>query len=188
MIRLLGGNDMKNRKTLHGLLAWLVMIPIFGCAAGSDPDLDAMLDESVEEEAPLGGEALAQRRMDLGRAWRDLLHFQATMESMVDRRDSRGVALLDGFLDEYMGRHLDGLLRPAWQSSHPEVMALDANLRFMKAELLAQMRYTRRVQQAINDIETRFMGRESMLVEYPVGEQRALGEALTMLRERKWSS
>jgi hypothetical protein len=98
------------------------------------------------------------------------------------------VALLDSFLDQYMGTHLDGLLRPVWQSSHPEVMALDANLRFMKAEILTQMRYTRRVQESIDDIEDRYMGRESMLVEYPVGEQRALGEALEMLRERKWSS
>lgn len=179
---------MKHRTNLPSLLALLLALPILGCAAGSDRDLEARLAESAEEEAPLGGEALAQRRMDLGRAWRDLLHFQATMESMVDRKDSRGVALLDGFLDEYMGRHLDGLLRPQWQSSHPEVMALDANLRFMKAELLAQMRYTRRVQDAIDDIESRFTGRESMLVEYPVGEQQSLGEALTMLRERKWSS
>ena len=110
------------------------------------------------------------------------------MESLVDRKDSRSVAMLDGFLDEYMTEYLDGLLRPEWQSSHPEVMALDANLRFMKAELLAQMRYTRRVQESIDDIRERFVGREDMLVEYPVGEQRALGEALDLLRDRKWSS
>ena len=67
-------------------------------------------------------------------------------------------------------------------------MALDANLRFMQAELLAEMRYTRRVQEAIDDIATRYAGRESMLVEYPVGEQRPLGEALQLLRDRKWSS
>ena len=36
---------MMNRKTLHGLLAVLVALPIFGCAAGSDPDLDAALAE-----------------------------------------------------------------------------------------------------------------------------------------------
>ena len=96
--------------------------------------------------------------------------------------------MLDGFLNEYMGRHLDGLLRPQWQSSHPEVMALDANLRFMKAEILAQMRYTRRVQEAIDDIEDRFQGRERMLVEYPVGEKRELAKALELLRDRKWSS
>jgi hypothetical protein len=188
LILFLGGNEMTNRKNSHALLVLLLALPVFGCAAGSDYDFGELAEQSIEEEAPLGGEALAQRRMDLDRAWRDLLHFEATMESLVDRKDSRSVALLDSFLDEYMGRHLDGLLRPEWQSSHPEVMALDANLRFMKAELLAQMRYTRRVQESIDDIKARFRGRESMLVEYPVGEQRALGEALTMLRDRKWSS
>ena len=143
---------------------------------------------AAEEEAPLGGEALARRRLDLTRALRDLLHFNETMESLVDRKDSRSVALLDGYLAQYMGQHLDPLLRPRWQSSHPEVMALDANLRFMKAQILAEMRYPRRVQQAIDDIEARFEGRESMLIEYPVGEQRSLGEALELLRDRKWKS
>jgi hypothetical protein len=169
-------------------LALLFVLPVLGCAAGMDPDLDEATDRAVADETPLGGEALARRRMDLDRAWRDLLHFEATMESLVDRKDGRSVALLDGFLDEYMGTHLAGLLRPRWQSTHPEVMALDANLRFMQAELLAQMRYTRRVQEAIDDIEDRFTGRESMLVEYPVGEQRPLGEALELLRDRKWDS
>ncbi len=179
---------MTTFRTISRIFAALAIVPFVACAGGGDPDFDAMEAEAAVEEAPLGGEALAQRRMDLDRAWRDLLHFEATMESMVDRRDSRSVALLDGFLDEYMGTHLGGLLRPQWQSSHPEVMALDANLRFLQAELLAQMRYTRKVQESIEDIETRFMGRENMLVEYPPGEQRPLGEALEMLRDRKWSS
>lgn len=177
-----------NRTRSLRLLAVVAILPFLACAGGGEPDFDAMEEQAGVEEAPLGGEALAQRRMDLHRAWRDLLHFEATMESMVDRKDSRSVALLDGFLDEYMGTHLAGLLRPAWQSSHPEVMALDANLRFLQAELLAQMRYTRRVQESIEDIELRFLGREGMLVEYPPGEQRPLGEALQMLRDRKWSS
>ena len=70
----------------------------------------------------------------------------------------------------------------------PVTMFLDANLRFMKAQLLSNMRYPRKVQESIDDIENRFEGRESMLVEYPVGEQRALGEALEMLRDQKWNS
>ena len=50
------------------------------------------------------------------------------------------------------------------------------------------MSYPRKVQESIDDIEDRFEGRESMLVEYPVGEQRSLGEALDMLRDQKWNS
>ena len=179
---------MENRKRLIWLAPFLLLGQLIGCAAGTDVIYEEAAIAASEEEAPLGGEALAQRRLDLTRAWRDLLHFDETMQSLVDRKDSRSVALLDTYLSQYMGEHLDPLLRPQWQSSHPEVMALDANLRFMKAEILAEMRYTRRVQAAIDDIQVRFEGRESMLVEYPVGEQRALGEALELLRGRKWNS
>ena len=178
---------MKVRKRWAWLAPLLLSGQLMGCAPGMDPMLDEMADMAAEEEAPLGGEALAQRRMDLKRAWRDLLHFDETMQSLVDRKDSRSVALLDTFLSQYMGQHLDPLLRPRWQSSHPEVMAIDANLRFMKAQILAGMRYPRRVQQAIDDIQIRFQGRESMLIEYPAGEQRALGEALQLLRDQKWN-
>jgi hypothetical protein len=176
---------MRNRTKLVWLAPWLLAAHVLGCAAGGDMGMDESMDAMVEE-APLGGEALARRRLDLARAWRDLLHFDETMHSLVDRRDSRSVAVLDGYLAQYMEQHLDPLLRPMWQSSHPEVMALDANLRFMKAQLLADMRYPRRVQQVIDDIQMRFEGRENMLVEYPIGEKRALGEALEMLREQKW--
>ena len=41
---------------------------------------------------------------------------------------------------------------------------------------------------SIEDIEARFMGREGMLVEYPVGEKRPLGEALDMLADQKWTN
>ena len=166
----------------------LVVGQLIGCAGGEAPTPQDEGMMAAQEETPLGGEALAQRRMDLDRAWRDLLHFDATMRSLVDRKDSRSVALLDGFLSQYMAEHLDPLLAPTWQSTHPEVMALDANLRFMKAQILADMRYTSRVQKSIDDIEIRFQGRESMLIEYPVGEQRALGDALMLLRESKWDS
>ena len=175
------------RPVLSVILWVLLSAQTFGCAAGMDPALEAE-DAAVAEESPLGGEALAQRRMDLSRAWRDLLHFDATMRSLVDRRDSRSVSLLDGFVSQYMDQHLDPMLRPEWQSTHPEVMAIDANLRFMKAQILADMRYTSKVQDSIEDIEARYMGREGMLVEYPVGEQRPLGEALDMLVDQKWNN
>jgi hypothetical protein len=179
---------MRKRSNLIALAPWLMAAQLLGCAAGTNLDFDEAMNAAVEEEAPLGGEALARRRLDLARAWRDLRHFDDTMQSLVDRRDGRSVAVLDGYLAQYMGEHLDPLLRPQWQSSHPEVMALDANLRFMKAQILADMRYPRRVQQSIEDIELRFRGRENMLIEYPVGEQRSLGEALEILRDRKWTS
>ena len=163
-------------------------LQISGCASHDGPNGVEADQQQALEETSLNGKALAQRRTDLMRAWRDLVHLDATMRGLTDRNDSPSIVLLDNFISEYMTKHLDPLLHPAWQSSHPELMALDANLRFMKAQLLANMRYPRKVQKSIEDIEERFEGRESMLVEYPIGQQRSLGEALEMLRDQKWNS
>jgi hypothetical protein len=145
---------------------------------------DATLD-SVNE-APLGGEALSQRKQDLERAYRDMSAFHSTILSLIDRRDSRGSEVFEEFVSEYMGRHLDPLIRADWQSSHPEIMAMDATLRFMQAEMLIQMRYPRRVQDKIEDIELRYEARGSLLIDYPVGQQSTLTEALVILKDRKW--
>jgi hypothetical protein len=163
-------------------------ISLAGCASNDASDGMKAAQQEALEETSLNGEALSQRRTDLMRAWRDLIRLDETMRSLGDRNDSRSIVLLDNFIAEYMAKHLNPLLRPEWQSSHPEVMALDANLRFMKAQLLSNMRYPRKVQDSIDDIEKRYEGRESMLVEYPVGQQRSLGEALELLRDQKWNS
>ena len=112
--------------------------------------------------------------------------FHLTMSSLIDRRDSRGLAIFDDFVVSYLGRHLDPLLRADWQSSHPEVMATDANLRFIKADILVQMRHPRRVQDVIEEIELRFQGRNGMLIGYPIGDQSTLIDALAILKDRKW--
>ena len=80
----------------------------------------------------------------------------------------------------------DPLLAGEWQSRHPELNAIDANVRFAKAELLIQLGETRRAQAVMDEIERRFHGREDMLVDYPFGDHRALGEGLELLRNRKW--
>lgn len=148
--------------------------------------LDVELDAQRVSETPLGGEALLQRKHDLDRAFGDLLHFHATLMSLIDRNDGRSITLFDDFLETYMGEHLDPMLVSQWQSKHAELAAVDASLRFAKAELLIQMRYPRRVQQVIDDIEERFAGREALLIEYPIGRQGTLGEGLELLKDRKW--
>jgi hypothetical protein len=65
-------------------------------------------------------------------------------------------------------------------------MALDAGLRLAQADVLIQMRQTGRAQQVLDELARRFPGREGMLVEYPIGGQTTLGQALQALRERKW--
>ena len=162
--------------------ALLLAMGAIGCTGAELLDMD----ETVRNEAPLGGEALMQRKHDLDRAYRDLLHFHATLTSLVDRRDSRSISLFDDFLAAYLAEHLDPLLRSEWQSRHPELAGVDASLRFAKAQLLIQMRYPRRVQQTIDDIERRYSGREALLIEYPIGRKGTLGQGLEILRDRKW--
>lgn len=176
------------RKLLPQLAIVMIGALLVGClgAGGARYDDDTTLD-SVNE-APLGGEALSQRKQDLERAYRDMSAFYTTILSLIDRRDSRGAEVFEEFVGEYMGRHLDPLIRADWQSSHPEVMAMDATLRFMQAEMLVQMRYPRRVQDMIEDIEVRYQARGSLLIDYPVGQQSTLTEALVILKERKWGA
>lgn len=178
---------MRMKSGIGVAASLLAAFGIAGCASNDAPDATELEQQAALEETSLNGEALSQRRTDLVRAWRDLVRLDQTMQTLSDRNDSPSIVLLDNFIAEYMSKHLEPLLRPEWQSSHPEVMSLDANLRFMKAQLLSNMRYPRKVQEEIDEIEDRFEGRESMLVEYPVGEQRALGEALEMLRDQKWN-
>ena len=108
------------------------------------------------------------------------------LESLHERKDRSGTIMLAGFLDAYMGTHLEPLLDSQWQSRHPELASMDATLRLAKAEVLMHMRETRRMQQTLDELGKRYESRGEMLVEYPVGQQTTLREALETLRDRKW--
>ncbi len=168
------------------LLAALLLAGL-ACAGGPDVPVDLLAgDGRVAEKTPLGGDALVQRRGELRRAQRDMGHFQVTLESLHQRKDRNGAILFSGFVDAYMGTHLDPLLQNEWQSRHPELAAVDATLRLVKAELLMHMRETRRMQAELDELSRRFEGRGDLLVEYPVGRQVTLQEAMEILRSRKW--
>jgi len=165
------------------LCAWLAA----GCVVSNHAPPDLLPgDTAAEDSAPLGGEALTQRKHEMQRAYTDMAHFHDTLASLQFRRDKNGLVQFGEFLDTYLGTHVDPLLAGEWQSRHPELDAIDANLRFAKAELLIQLRSPRRAQAVIDEIERRFRGREQMLVDYPFGEQRPLGDGLELLRSRKW--
>ena len=167
-----------------GALAWAGT----GCAGLGAGDVDAALERgfAVEETSPLGGDSLAYRKREMRRAHRDMVHFIATLESLRYRRDRSGAILFGNFIDAYMGTHLDPLLSGDRQSEHPELLGLDATLRLVQAEVFLQMRDPRRMQATVNEIRRRYEGREDMMVEYPVGQQSPLGEALEKLTHRKW--
>jgi hypothetical protein len=159
-----------------------------GCITGDGPP-EHLLPQQGKAEAstPLAGEALGARKRDLQRAYRDVTHFQATLRTLRHRKDRNGRVQFSYFLDSYLSEHLEPMLAGEWQSRHPELSALDANVRFAQAELLIRLDETGRAQDTMDEIARRFEGREDMLVAYPPGEQTPLGKALEQLRERKWS-
>jgi hypothetical protein len=169
--------------------AMLLLAALASACVGVDrAPADLLPDASAAEAStPLGGEALVQRKHEMRRAHADMIHFHQTLQSLHHRGDKNGLVLFSQFLEAYLVVHVDPLLAGEWQSRHPELTALDANLRFAKAELLIQLRLPRRAQEVMDQIEQRFHGRADMLVDYPFGHQRPLGEGLEMLRERKWS-
>jgi hypothetical protein len=177
-------NPSYSIRVVLGLLAGLTL---FGCATPNPVLLDLESENSAAEEtAPLGGDALAERKREMQRAYRDMIHFDITLDDLRHRRDRNGAILFDQFLATYMGTRLEPMLRPEWQSRHPELMALDASLRFVQADILVRMHDTRRVQQVIEQIEARFQGRENTVVQYPIGAQGTISEGLEILRNRKW--
>lgn len=176
---------MLTRRLLFVALGGLLLS---ACANGPGQPERLSFDapQQVQETAPLGGEGLALRKRDLRRAHRDMSHYHATLGSLHARGDRNGLVMFNQYLDAYMYTYLSPLLEAEWQSRHPELMALDANLRLAEADVLVQMRETRRAQSGIDELKRRFAGRESLLVEYPIGGQTTLEQAIRSLEERKW--
>jgi hypothetical protein len=170
-------------RALLLVLAASLCFAVLGCAGTTKQKTHA---RAASDESPLGGAALNQRKHDLSRAYRDMVHIHRTMQSLIDRKDGRALSELDRFVDRYIVVQLDPLLSAEWQSSHPELMARDASLRFLQAEVLIQMRYPRQVQLVRDEIERRYMGQNDLLIEYPIGKQGTLQQGLQILATRKW--
>jgi hypothetical protein len=173
-----------NRRIITAAITALCVVWAAACA--TDPRKAYMGDVELVDvgDAALGGAALAQRKLELERALSDMTNIQKSLESMHDRRDATGVSQMRGFVNQYMVIHLNPLLAPTWQSSHPELILHDSTLRFVQAEVLMQLGYSSWVNEVINDMEERYEGRGNMLVEYPAGTQTTFSEALVVLHER----
>ena len=122
-------------KTSHQI--WIAcgsLVVVLGCTTGPLPAEEFAIDRTAaEESAPLGGDSLVQRKAEMRRSLHDLMHLHRTLSSLADRQDRTGFLSFADFLDSYLGTHVDPMLSGHWQSRHPEVMALDANIRLMKA-------------------------------------------------------
>ena len=169
--------------------AILLVVALSLAACVASPARRSGLDQrttAAEPSAPLAGDALDERKRRMRRAHADLIHFHVTLESLARRDERRSLNQLTRFIDGYLGVHVEPLLRNQGQDRHPELMALDANLRCIQAGVLIRMRETGRAQHVLDELEHRYRGREDMLVDYPVGRQSSLREALRMLRDGKW--
>ena len=153
-------------------------------ATGTPLDLDATPPKDVN--TPLGGVSLSQRRMELVRAQADMVHFMATLDSLQFRRDQNGQVLFKGFVDEYLGTHVDPMLATEMHSKQPELSGLDATIRFLEAEVLTKLRSPARAQNVIDELERLYEGREDMLVDWPIGKKTPLSKAMDLLEDEKW--
>jgi hypothetical protein len=147
-------------------------------------DLDAVVVRDAN--TPLGGVSLSQRRIELARARADMVHFMATLDSLQLRRDQNGQVLFKGFVDEYLGTHVDPMLETEMNSKQPELAGLDVSIRFLEAEMLTKLRSPARAQKVINQLERLYEGRADMLVDWPIGKKTPLKKAMDLLDDRKW--
>ena len=116
-------------KIRAGASALGAALLIAGCAAlwagcmSDERIADDWMAEASEGEAsaPLGGEALSQRKLDLDRSYRDLGHFLNTIDGLHRRKDRSGLVMFSEFADFYATKHVIPMLEPEWQSRHPEV-------------------------------------------------------------------
>jgi hypothetical protein len=140
-------------------------------------------EKSAEEAAPTGGPSLDQRRENMTRMYKDLVHFRTSLRDAQERGDRTTTNALALFMGSYMEMHLDPLLDGEWQSRHPELWGLDADLRLAKADVLIRMNEKSRAAKTLDEIVTRYKGRDDMLVHYPLGSESPLGKAVKLLRE-----
>lgn len=162
---------------------WVACAGLALGACSSLPSSPAPATEDIDVGPPLSGEALQQRKSELRRAARDMVHLGATLESLRLHRNGVDRALVDHVYG-FFGEHLDPLLASSTASEDPSLAALAAGAHLLKADVLAEMGERSGVDRVVRDIERRFAGRDSMLVDYPPGSQTTLRKALEFVRER----
>ena len=140
-------------------------------------------EKSAEEASPTGGPTLDQRRENMTRMYKDLVHFRTSLRDSQERGDRTTTNALALFINSYMEMHLDPLLGGEWQSRHPELAGLDADLRLAKADVLIRMKDTSRASKTLEELSARYKGRDDMLVHYPMGSESPLGKAIKLLRD-----
>ncbi|MEE9279630.1 MAG: hypothetical protein V3V67_05605 [Myxococcota bacterium] len=177
--------DSRSARALRWMASLLLASIVLGTLPGCAPLQAEPSAFSVEVDLgpPLSGEALQQRKRELRRAMRDMVHIGATLEGLRTRRGGTDYELVS-YVYRYFGEHVDPLLRSSTASEDPGLAALAASVHLLKADLLVEMDERSGVRRVVAEIERRFAGRDTMLVDYPIGSQTTLREALEHVRER----
>lgn len=175
---------MNPTKSKSARLAAIAMLAtLWACASPwTGTDYYEPQAKLTEADAHLEGEALEQRKDQMRRAHRDLVSLHETARSLRRHRSLNDIRVFESFIDPYFEDHVQALLSED-EGWHSELALLDANLLFAQAAVLVELREKRRVGGVIREIARRFVGMETMLVEYPIGEQSTLAHALIDLRE-----
>ena len=160
-----------------------IAMGLTACATIADRDLYEKRAQVREAEAHTAGQALHERKSRMQRTQRDLMHIQHTLETLRRHRYNEQIALFATFVRPYLAERVDPLISDRDASWHPELVPLDANLLFAKAAVLSELRDGRGVARVSKVIDHRFSGMDSLIVEYPRGEQNTLGEGLARLRK-----
>ncbi len=171
------------------LVLALSMLLTGACAdATHAPQNPATASPAASQQRPLAGSALEARAGELATARETLGEMQTTLRGLQRRENRKAVPAFEDFVRAYFGLHLDPLLRPEWPSRHPDLMTMDATLRFARADLMRRLQDSQEFERALADIERRFTGRQEMLIEYPLGQERTVRSAVQMLRGRsRWT-
>ena len=175
---------MSHRRPILCLgVASLCAALVSACAPSTYKPIEfGSTEKPAEEAGPIGGASLDQRRENMTRMYKDLVHFRTSLNDAEKRGDRTTTVALGYFIDAYIGMHLDPMLSGEWQSRHPELWGMDADLRLAKAEVLVHMHDRGRADEVLDELSTRYAGREDMLVHYPIGSQSPLGKAMALIR------
>jgi hypothetical protein len=172
-------------SALRATVVTVLCAALCACAGGGGgPRSFGATEKPAEEAGPLGGPSLSQRRETMERMYRDLVHFRTAIDHADERGDDAAEGQLAYFVGAYIHMHLDPLLEGEWQSRHPELFGLDADLRIAKADVLIRMNEPGQAHDVLDEVSKRYAGRADMLVHYPIGKQTPLAKAVTLLREQ----
>ncbi len=148
---------------------------------GATPD-PATLPAIVEPRVFLGGEALAQKKDRMRRVHADLVHLYRGYEIVERQLKRQDQKQLEGLIRPYVDTQARPLIASENEAWNPDLRVLEANLLFAEGALLVSIGEDEGLASVIATLRTRFVGYESLLVEYPIGETQTLANAVADLR------